>query len=74
MNISGISKTGVDLLELEQLMIQGSPEELIKLSKFLAHVAESIRENSDRFGHAHAKDFCDDWGEEKTDIVIFKPF
>jgi hypothetical protein len=73
MKLYGYAKSSDDLLELEELTLQGEPETLRQLAKFLDKMADGIENDREDFGHGHANDYCFDWPEDAAEITVFKP-
>lgn len=75
MKIYGYEKDIVDdekLIELEEVTIQASSENLKKIAQFILETVKIIDENHDKFGHEHFKDFMREYGWEGPDIIISK--
>lgn len=73
MKIYGYTKDGDDLEELVEITFQSEPDKLKELAQFLNKMANELENDRDNFGHGHAKDYCEDWGDENPEIIVFHP-
>ncbi len=61
------------LVELSEVTLAGTPSELRRIAKFIAHCAEEIERSGAGFGHSHLQDESDlkrDWDDSATDMIV----
>ncbi|MDU8925641.1 hypothetical protein RYD26_12195 [Pasteurellaceae bacterium LIM206] len=68
MKIYGYVKNSSILLELEEITIQASIDELNKIIGFFTHTKILMEDNPDTFGHEHLLDFCE--LKTNSDIIL----
>lgn len=69
MNLYGHKQNADELLSLNDVTIQASPEELRNTAEFLLHCANSIEKDSS-WEHEHLNDYLKT-GDASSDIVVF---
>jgi hypothetical protein len=76
MKIFGYEKEGTELIELTEVSIASSIDELEKLIGFLKSTAESHRlvENKTEMCHSHLRDWDESWNSEHPDVVVVTEF
>lgn len=72
MKLFGYEQGKRKLLELKEVSLQGSPEELLAAAAFLTEAAHLMSVHGDSFGHMHYKDWQPEnpqWKEIKADLI-----
>lgn len=73
MKICGYQKLRVNddgLLEMSEISIKTSPDNLRKIAQFLSQCADSIEKHGKNFGHEHLSDQFDKWNNNFSDIIV----
>jgi len=68
MNIYGYKKESDELLELSEISLECSIEELDSIIDFLKYAKDLKIKNKDKYGHEHFKDWAKE--EKLVDIII----
>ncbi|MEO7162366.1 MAG: hypothetical protein ABI041_05565 [Bdellovibrionia bacterium] len=73
MKIYGYTKANEsDLQEMSEISLQGSYEQLVKISQFILKYAEVMKREGNRFEHAHIKDDVKEWDARFPEIIVSK--
>ncbi|MBN6075085.1 hypothetical protein HYE60_07490 [Aggregatibacter actinomycetemcomitans] len=70
MKIYGYAENSDILLELEEVTIQASIDEINKIIEFFTHTKMLMEDNPDTFGHEHLLDFCE--LKTNSDIILIR--
>lgn len=59
-----------DLIEMSEVTICASPENLREIALFINKMADEMEESKDSFDHAHLRDNWPEWNEDGADIIV----
>ena len=76
MRVFGYQQNSEDLLQLEEISIECSIEELEKLIEFLNEVKtkHNAVKNQTDMCHSHYRDWKSDWNNKEPDIIMVTKF